>query len=424
MDRTEAMPHFLTNVVEPARLRALMRLEQDFQTNKTALATEWTIAFQQICKQLGGEQIRKDKPLIGHLTFSLLRTELAVGRAIYLVEATDSSWFFDRNPCQTEYDASWALRYLDQLKDEINSGSKAYMGAITLPDVEQIILKEAVHFHQYVIQLARYALPTAIESQEFVELSTEDVVEIRVGEYMDVSEVVYKIDRRARDAQSVREWIDEGSEQEYAYEVFDRVDLSKGDYSELDFRYSRFEHSDLSDARFNGCVLMGTRWNHSRLAQADFSYSLLFGANFYQSELSGTDFRGIQASQGLLEPDSWEMPGFWEISFTEANLPGASFVGAHLAGAQFSRANLVGVNFAGANLTDANFTDANLRGAVFVGASVASVDFTGADVEGASFSARDQGKLNVDEQQQATVIWIEAESEGAYQDELFYSVPR
>ncbi|QOS97241.1 pentapeptide repeat-containing protein [Brevibacterium sp. JNUCC-42] len=424
MDKTEAMPHFMTNVVEPARLRALMRLEQDFQTNKHALATQWTIAFQRICKQLGGEQIRKDKACIGHITFSLLRTELAVGRAIYLVEATDSSWFFDRNPCQTEYDASWALAYLEQLKAEINGGSKAYMGAITLPDVEQLILREAVHFHQYVIQLARYALPMAIQSQEFVELSTEDIVEIRVGEYMDVSEVVYKIDRRTRDAQSVRDWIAEGSKQEYAYEVFDRLDLSKGEYSELDFRYSRFEQSDLSASRCNGCVLIGTRWNHSRLVDADFSHSMLSGADFRQSELTGADFRGIQASQGLLEPDSWEMPGFWEITFAEANVEGASFVGAQLSGAEFSRANLVDVNFAGADLAGASFIDASLRGAVFVGASVVAIDFTGAGLEGATFSARDRGNVNLDEQQQVTVIWMEAESEGAYLDELLYSVPR
>ncbi|PCN42162.1 hypothetical protein B9C88_22285 [Brevibacillus laterosporus] len=424
MDRTEAMPHFMTNVVEPARVLALMRLEKDFQTHKNTLATDWTSDFQRICHQLGTEQMRKNKPLLGHLTFSLLRTELAVGRAIYVVEATDSSWFFDRNPCQTEYDASWALRYLNQMKDEIDSGRKAYMGAITLPDVEQIVLREAVHFHQYVIQLARYALPTAIQSPEFAALSTEDVVEIRVGEYMDVSEVVYKIDRRVRDTQSVREWIDEGSEQEYAYEVFDRLDLSRGEYSELDFRYSRFEHSDLSDARLNGCVLLGTRWNHSRLVRADFSYSLLFGANFDHSDLSGADFGGIQASKGLLEPDSWEMPGFWEISFAESNLSKASFIDAQLAEAQFRKANLAGVNFAGADLTNTNFTDAHLREAVFVGASIASADFTGANIDGASFSVKDRDKLNLDERQQAAVLWIEAEREEAYLHELFYPVSR
>lgn len=112
------------------------------------------------------------------------------------------------------------------------------MGAITQADIEQIKLKEATHFHQYVISLARYALPDIIRCPEYLALDRDVAVEIRIGEFLDVNEVVYSEDFSSKDIEEIKDWLAQKLEDEYAYEVFSNLNLSDGNYEDLDIQYA------------------------------------------------------------------------------------------------------------------------------------------------------------------------------------------
>ncbi|MEG0578792.1 MAG: hypothetical protein RR490_02635, partial [Niameybacter sp.] len=224
------LQHFYETEVEKRRLKYLLALEDFFQASKEELAEEFKKSFQNICLQLQQQQSLQQKGPIEHITFSMMRTELLEGKARYLVEGSDEEWFFDIHPIFATYDGSWAFRFLEQFVEELYSYNKTFMGAISKADIERVKLMEAASFHQYVISLARYALPDSMRCPEYLALGRTDVMEIRIGEYMDISEVVYSEDFSKKEIGEIKAWLDQKLEDEYPYEVFSNLNLSSGNY--------------------------------------------------------------------------------------------------------------------------------------------------------------------------------------------------
>ncbi|NQF15610.1 pentapeptide repeat-containing protein [Brevibacillus sp. HB1.3] len=357
MEREEALQHFKEHEVPKRTIASLHALDAYYQVNKERLAKEFLRSFEEICRRVVDMQEQGTKGKLAHLTYSMLRTELLEGSSQYLLEATDSSWFFDPVECQTSYDASWAFRFLDRLSDEWNEAARAYAGHVRLPDIERIKLVEAEKFHQYVVHLIRYAMVQAVQLEVFQQVDKEPELEVRVGEYLDQSEIVYCLDTRHKDSGMIRAWLEEKQELEYGYKVLAGLDLGQGQFDGLDLRYSDLSDSQLTKATLRESVLVGTRWHRAQLKAVDFGDSLLHGADFTGANLLGASFREASGPRGLLEPDAWETPGFDGVLFVGADLTGTDFTGADLRGADFTDAILTGANFSGALLERAVFSE-------------------------------------------------------------------
>lgn len=375
MAKEDVLQHFIENEVQTKNLESLLALEEYFQNHKDELVHDFVQSFRNICRTIKTMQLRGEKGRIGHITYSMLRTEIMEGRHIYVIDASDITWFFDRKECQAEYNAGWAFQYLDVVESELEQISKTYMGAITKPDIERIKLGLANKYHQYVVSLARYAMPQAIILPEYLEIDKEEELEVRVGEYLDHSETIYKEDVIVKDSEEIKAWLEEKLEYEYAYEVFTDLTLSHGNYEGIDLRYADMKQSDLSRSNLRGCILLGTKFIGCRLQGTDFSYSLISEADFSYSDLKDAVFYNTEGAQGLPDPDSWEMPGF------------------------------VPVRFEGADLERADFEEANLAGAIFTGANLTATNFKGANLERAVFSRADMLNVNLDDKQRASIIW-------------------
>ncbi len=375
MVKEDVVQHFIENEVQIKTLESLLALEEYFQTHKDELVHDFVQSFREICRKIKAMQSRGEKGNIGHITYSMLRTEIMEGRPIYLIDASDSTWFFDLKECQAEYNAGWAFQYLDVLENEIEQISKTYMGAITKPDIERIKLGLADKYNQYVVSLARYAMPQVIALPEYMEIAKEEELEVRVGEYLDISEIIHKEDVTVKDAEEIKGWLEEKLEYEYVYEVFANLDLSHGNYEEIDLRYAHMKQSKLSRSNLRGCILLGTKFTDCHLQGANFSHSFICEADFSYNDLKGAIFYDAEGAQGLPDSASWEMPGF------------------------------VPVRFEGADLERADFEDANLVGAIFIGANLTATNFKGANLERAVFSREDMLKVDLDDKQRASIIW-------------------
>ena len=232
-----------------------------------------------------------------------------------------------------------------------------------------------MNYHQYVVSLAKYALPTSVLCAEYALLEKEDTMEIRVGEHVGLSEAVCQENHSERDQDESREWLEEKAEDDYAYEVFSDLNLSQGHYEELDLRYSDFRKSDLSYSRLNGCLLIGANLKWCNMTESNLSDSFIHEANFSDSVLKQANFQRAEGASGLPDPTTWDMPGFLPVSFEGADLEGA------------------------------NFEDAVLQGASFVGANLKDVNFTRANLEKAVFSKEAEEMLVLDDKQKAGIIW-------------------
>ncbi|WCN36417.1 pentapeptide repeat-containing protein [Aneurinibacillus uraniidurans] len=375
MRKEEALARFIEEVAQPKSQETVGKLEQHFHRHKDEHAEAFIRSFQLLCRRIQTKQAQGEKGKIGYITYSMLRTEMMEGRYYYLIDASDRGWFFDRMECQEEYDASWAFHFLDVWGYELEREAKAYMGKITVPDIERLKRKEAKKYNAYMVSLARYAMPQALQVAEYREIKKEEELEVRVGEYLDSSEVVYKEDTREKDASVMKEWLEEKEEGVYAYEVFANLDLFDGEYAGIDLRYTDVRHSTLSHSNLCQCVLVGTNFMKACLEGANFSSSLIHEANFGGSNLRGAIFHQVEGVRGLLDSSDWTRPGFQAV------------------------------NFAGADLSGADFSGANLTGAVFTGAKLTDTNFTGANVEQAQFSEKDRDTIVLDDRQRAGVIW-------------------
>ncbi len=373
--KVEAWQQFVDEDVAKKSQEALFALEAYFQTEKETLVQDFVDAIRRICLNIKDMQAKGTKGKIGYITFSMLRTELLEGKNLYLIEASDSNWFFDRKECVAVYDATWAFQFLRKLEGELEQERLRYMNAIPIPYIGKIKLQEAVKFHKYVVSLARYAMPFAVTTSEFQDIEIEEELEIRVGEYMDASEVVYKKDARVKNSASIKAWLEETAKDEYAYEVFANLDLSCGKYKGIDLRFADMRQCNLQESNLSNSLLVGVKFAGSDLVKCNFSYSLIQEADFRWCNLQGARFQGAEGYRGLWNRSAWEMPGFLEVNFTGANLQGA------------------------------DFTDANLKGAIFVGANLENATFTGANLDQAVFSIEDADHIRLDDTQRKNVIW-------------------
>ncbi|GAC41162.1 pentapeptide repeat-containing protein [Paenibacillus popilliae] len=356
MDKAESIAHFQEHVVWQERANVQLVLERDFQSQRERLADEFMTSFQEICREIRDAQVRGEKGAIGYITYSMLRTELLEGRYIYRVEAMDNGWVFDRHPYVLQYEAGWAFQHLDTLRSRMMTASRMYGGRVSVPVIERMLLTEAIAIHRYVIALARAALPQAVELEQYRDIVKEPEFEIRVGEYMDLSEAVFKQYECERDSASIRAWLEDREGAAYAYESYRNMDLQNGDYGENHFQFSVFNQCDLSRASLQDSVLIGTKWHDTALAGTDFSRSQVHGGEFRGCDLRGAVFRGAAGADGWKDDLFLRYPGLSALRFAGSDLAGADFSGASLHGADFSAANVVDTLFEGADLTNAVFS--------------------------------------------------------------------
>ncbi|NLW47123.1 MAG: pentapeptide repeat-containing protein [Firmicutes bacterium] len=370
-----AFEHFQRTYVNEVSRAKLTDLEDFYRQHRDELAPEFLESLRRICLRTGAMQSSGEKTKIAYIHYAMLRTVLREKSHLWRVDAYDNSWYLDRRECETYYDAGWAFKFLDAFETELEPYLKRYLNRIGKADLERLKMREATKYQFYVIALARYALKQASALKELHEIAKETLFEIRVGEYFDISETVYKEDLRPKDPQEIKMWLEKKEPNQYSYEVFRSLDLSNGDYEGNDLRYADFNGANLSRSNLRKTMLLETKLTGATLEETDFSLADIFAADFKGCQLQGARFYEANGGNSLKETSAGLLFRFDGVDFRGANLEGADFEGADLNGADFT----------GANLTGVNFEEAELRGAVF--------------------SKETKDNLVLDEEQRQAVIW-------------------
>jgi len=300
MKRSEALQHFKDNYVMKTREKKLNELKLYYETNKDALAKEMIGAFREICINARKLQLEGVKDKIAHIEFSLLRIRILEKRYSCLIDAFSGLYYLDNTECTLEYDVSWAFKYLDEFLEQLEQARKRYMNKILRPDIERIMLNEISHYNEYIVKLARYAIPQAVKLDEYNDLDRKEVVNIYVGDYRAANAIVYREDNRVKKSGKVKSWLEGKYENAYESEVLKDLDLSNGDYQDIDLSHCNFSRSILSGSSFKNSLLIG----------AIFINANLDGVKFENANLSYSDMRGA-----ILK----------DVDFTRANLKEAIF---------------------------------------------------------------------------------------------------
>lgn len=373
MNSAEAWEHFVALYANEFSRLKLMELEQRFRQQIDQFRSEFIESFRQICNQINLMQSRNEKGKIRYITYSMLRTAILDHRPVYLVEAFDQDWFLNPVECQVRFQPDWAWELLYQLSCELDEKRKLYLNRISRAQLKNFILREADQFHRYIIRLARYAMDQARDLPEFQAIEKESEFEVRVGEYRDVSEIVYRENQLLKEPDAVKAWITANKDLVCIYGVFNGLELVQGDYWGIDLQYSDLRGSNLSQSDLSLSTLTGAKFHRGSLVESDLREAWIFETDFCECDLRGANLSGAIAAEGLNDYDGAK-PGFRPI------------------------------NFVGANLEDAVFRHAKLGGAVFSGANLKNADFEGADLKDAVFAKFDSTNLNLSEAQRQQIV--------------------
>ncbi len=169
------------------------------------------------------------------------------------------------------------------------------------------------------------------------------------------------------------------------------IDPRHKDYRDLEAQTLDIESARSKGGDFSGGVFGAIKAAGARLESAGFRMVGVWEADFTGARLAGARFDAAGAGEG------WA--GYFRGDFSEADLRGASFVGARIwesgfAGADLSRANARGAEFydaifEGATFAEADFTKALLHGSNMAEARFRNANFTGANLKRADLNAAD-----------------------------------
>jgi|GEM_PF-1309698 len=332
--KAEALEHFGRVYVQERVWKKLMQAEEYYHRHYGELKDGFLRSFQAIVEEIRRRQAVGALGPVGYIQYSMLRSALLAKRPTHRIDVYNEKWYFDstQKECQGEYDGSTIFNFLDELVDELDEPRKRYFGVISPADLELIKRQEAAKFNQFIIHLAGQALRQAEKEGQIPEFTKANEFEVRVGEYYDLSEVVYKEDLREKDAEEIKEWLEDKHQDQYVAAVLRNLDLSAGDDEGIDLRRVDMCGSDFSGSNLQKCLLINSCLSGCTMVQTDFSHALIHEADFQDANLSRAVFQGVDGACGIRAAVVTGIFSLTGVNFAGANLEAADFTGAALPG--------------------------------------------------------------------------------------------
>ncbi len=419
MTREEAQQHFWQTCAREMCRQALQMTDQYYRQHKDRLADEFAQVFSEFCRKIRRFQNSGRKGKIGTICCSMLYTALMQEQPAWRLDAYDDNYYFDEQECAAYFNTPWLYTPLYETCRHLQQMSKKYAGKINPGYIDSIKRRQAFKYIPYPVLVARQGLKQAVQSPEFAAIDKEETVNIRLGEYHDISEVIYCYDVSRKNNAEIRKWL-EKKHDDYFCRVLTDLDLSSGDYSGITLSYSRLTKSILRQVNLQDTVLYGTDFSLCVIEDSNFSASLLHGAIFDGAVISRTTLEDSYASQTDLHDEDSEdqmlidiLAGasfcgsrLTEVNLSYCDLDNTDFTGATLNSVSFRYSSAAGINFQDAVLTGCDFRGTDLRDAQFQNTIITNCQFEGAYLENTCFSAGidlDNTGLNDEQKAEVTV---------------------
>lgn len=267
------------------------------------------------------------KGAIAYLQFSMLRTNILLNKHELRLDAYDENWYLDMVECSSSYEVNEILTSLTKFADMVEALRKESAASMTLRETQSRIFEESQKYLIFLAELIRVGMQKVIQTEGYQKIIKAPIFIVCIGGLLDRVDILYKEDTTTKDAKEVRRYLQSKEQTLFSHEIYEKLDLSKGNYEGIRFLYSSFAGSDFTESS----------WNKSQLLFSDFSKCILKNTKMAQTQLFDVNFSGA-----VLE----------HVSFTGAKLSQVSFEGATLSNVDFEGALL---------LEEVNFTNVILK---------------------------------------------------------------
>jgi len=270
MTKNEALKHFKLNYADKFHAQKISDIQKYIKENQVTIENEIIEAF----KNLFIDISNTDKE-VAFITGCLLRTSIKNNGNKFLLSAYNSTWFLDKNPVETYYEAPWLWDKLHEYQKEIATEAKKYIGKITKVDIERIKWSKINDYKMLVLPIFRRAVEKFVKLQEYKTFQKAPSLSIRIGEYYDITENVWFENNIEMPIEKMKPLFKPQNEAHTTYKHYKNLDLSKGDYTNINFAYTRFENIDFSESIMKDCFLIGTKFLNCNLTNMVFENAVM-----------------------------------------------------------------------------------------------------------------------------------------------------
>lgn len=366
MNRDDALEQFYMDQTWNG-IERIVELDLFCRNNKDSFGERLGSAFQKLAMQIKAKQQIKEKEDIYCISICFLRSKYYIREGNIRIFALDKRFFLDQEPIWVEMDCSDLSYYLWGLEDDIFSFLKEYKNEIVKSDVHKLIQTEYIPMLiGYLTELARYTVRKGCHY--FDEISVTDDFCITVGEYQGEYDEIFVTEKMDTKGVKLERFLNIHKAEKFMFccKRYFNQQVKDMDLRGINFTKSCFEKVNICNSSLENSILLKTTWLDCKLTDISWKEAQLFDAAFIGSELTGSDFSGIIAPvipANLLVSATLSWRG---VDFTNTNLTNVKFAGADIRGADFR----------GAKFCDTDFKDALLDKTVFNREARAEVDFS------------------------------------------------
>lgn len=427
---------FKEKEVEPRFFLLSTWMHEHISKNWNVIEQGFLESFKSICQAIQEAQSFKSKGPIAYINYSVLRSSWLQGKSDCLISAYDDSWYMDKHPCETMYDAGWLFDCIHNYASELNEARRSYQRKVTSADIHQYKMEAGSLYSVYLTLLARRVMEKAALLPEFAQILKAPRLDVRVGEFMDLSESVFLLDSTPKDAIEVKITLEQHYDFNYVYQYYCCLDLSQGQYTNNNFTYSIFDRCNMEHGNFSGTNLIGTVFRDCCMPHASLQNTVAWGAVFCRSDLSWANLSEMNAICSLdsskdpiylnryligaeiepaLEPEPETetlLPSglpmnaiqrkIWERERNRFRRKPVSMEEA-ITSPLFRR-----MDFQGAKLQNANLSNGNFTGASFLDTDLTDCDFSGSDLTQALIpkSYQHDKTVRLSDEQRRQICWV------------------
>ncbi|MNJ42079.1 Pentapeptide repeats (8 copies) [compost metagenome] len=371
---------FIDGYVVPVRTTQIQALHSDYIQQKESIAAGIVRIVDEVCIDAVYRQSQGEMGACAFIRISWLRTPMLYGKMTYVMEALDEEAVQGYPPftlTSFNYEATWIVHHLAPWVSTCHGELIRHRGGIAPSSWESWIRQGMAPFQEYMVHAVRYAINRIQKLVSYQTLLKAETFEMVVGEYGDATlgESVYLNKKQQKSDEGTQKLMQSRVSKPKMYSHLTYVDLSAGSYGARRWNYLRAEQVNFSHSNMRESVLIGIKFEQCNCQGCDFSGSTMYDADFRDSDLSGACLDHIIGERDQMNATKSKMLGLYGMQFQGANLSGASFREARVAG---------------------DFRYAHLEG----------VDFTGADLTGSTMLVQDGVQLHLSEDQMFQVTWL------------------
>lgn len=189
------LQEFYLKYVHNKWMDEFMKVDEIYKNHKENIEANLISTFNEICRKCIELQEKNLKGNIKYIYFSLLRSSFLEYKGEYRVDLYDENWFLDKEECSINIDLSFVFRPVLEQIENLKEYKKEYRKNITDMDIESMMLIEVDKYNILAVGFLRNMVEKFMKTPSYVEMKKVEDIMVLVGEYMDVSTIIYPLQK-------------------------------------------------------------------------------------------------------------------------------------------------------------------------------------------------------------------------------------